>query len=101
VTGIINGCGSITAALGLVLVTWMHQSIGWLSVWIMLIIGTLVGCALLMPRVMEEMSERSNEYQPLIIEINAERSAQHQTPNGMAKQTTPGPVVSSYQSTAN
>ncbi|CAM9850791.1 unnamed protein product, partial [Phaeothamnion confervicola] len=53
VTGIINGSGSVTAALGLLAIGPMQQALGWTAVWYFLILSTLVGCALLVPKVMK------------------------------------------------
>merc|ERR1712125_37473 len=46
VTGLINGCGSITASIGLLAVGPLQDNFGWSSVWLFLIACTATGTAL-------------------------------------------------------
>ncbi|CAM9216009.1 unnamed protein product [Chrysoparadoxa australica] len=55
VTGLINGSGSITAAIGLLFIGRIQTAWGWASVWYFLIVCTVVGCALLYPKVKKEI----------------------------------------------
>lgn len=54
-TGLINGCGSITASLGLLAVGPLQDAFGWGSVWIFLIVCAATGTALLSPKIYEEL----------------------------------------------
>ncbi|KAG5183793.1 major facilitator superfamily domain-containing protein [Tribonema minus] len=47
VTGIINGSGSVTAAIGLLFIGDIQAAWGWSAVWYLLILSTLLGCSLL------------------------------------------------------
>merc|ERR1719197_2206478 len=51
VTGLINGCGSITASIGLLAVGPLQSSFGWGSVWIFLIGCTGTGTLLMSPKI--------------------------------------------------
>jgi len=64
VTGIINGTGSITAALGLSFVTWLQVAYGWAWVWYFLIICTAAGCTILSPKVYREITVQPG-YEPI------------------------------------
>lgn len=55
VTGIINGSGSITAALGLMVIGPLQVKYGWASVWYFLIGCTIMGSSLMMPKVLKEI----------------------------------------------
>jgi sugar phosphate permease len=55
VTGIINGSGSITAALGLMAIGPMQVTYGWTSVWYFLILCTIIGTLLMSPKVYKEI----------------------------------------------
>eukprot|EP01041_Mallomonas_annulata_P010554 gene10554-22013_t len=55
VTGIINGSGSITAALGLMVIGPLQLRYGWASVWYFLILCTVIGTSLMMPKVLKEI----------------------------------------------
>ena len=55
VTGLINGCGSITASIGLLAVGPLQDAFGWGSVWIFLIVCAFTGTALLSPKIYEEL----------------------------------------------
>ena len=55
VTGIINGSGSITAALGLMVIGPLQLKYGWGAVWYFLIGCTIVGTSLMFPKVMKEI----------------------------------------------
>lgn len=56
VTGLINGCGSITASIGLLAVGPLQDAYGWGSVWIFLITCAFTGTALLSPKIYEELN---------------------------------------------
>ena len=55
VTGVINGIGSCTCALGLWLVTYLQTQIGWRMVWWFLMTCTLTSSVLLTPKVYREL----------------------------------------------
>ena len=55
VTGIINGSGSITASIGLLAIGPLQKSYGWSSVWYFLVGCTVVGTALMGPKIRREM----------------------------------------------
>ena len=55
VTGIINGSGSIIAALGLLTVGPLQQTYGWSAVWLLLIVNTIVGTLLTSPQIYKEL----------------------------------------------
>merc|ERR1712238_515445 len=55
VTGLINGCGSVTAALGQILVGPIMDRYGWGSVWLYLMACTAVGTALMVPKIKDEL----------------------------------------------
>jgi sugar phosphate permease len=71
ITGIINGSGSITAAIGLLVVGPMTKVYGWSSVWYFMMLLTFTGTMLLMPNVKKEMGYgeakvRTDETSPLL-----------------------------------
>merc|ERR1712238_225513 len=55
VTGLINGCGSVTASLGLLAVGPLQDTYGWSSVWLFLIGCTSVGTLLMTPKIWAEL----------------------------------------------
>jgi len=55
VTGIINGSGSLTAALGLNLIGPLQVNYGWSAVWYFLIGCVIMGSGLMMPKVIKEL----------------------------------------------
>ena len=55
VTGLINGCGSITASIGLLAVGPLQETYGWSSVWYFLIGCTTTGTLLMSNKIIEEM----------------------------------------------
>merc|ERR1711862_920726 len=55
VTGLINGCGSITASIGLLAVGPLQNSFGWGSVWYYLMACTTIGTLLMSPKIYEEV----------------------------------------------
>lgn len=55
VTGLINGCGSITASIGLLAVGPLQASFGWSSVWLYLIGCTSCGTLLMAPKIFQEI----------------------------------------------
>jgi hypothetical protein len=64
VTGIINGSGSVTAALGQLAIPVLYQmgiadGVGYRYVWFFLILCTAVGTSLLSPRIYKELYPRA------------------------------------------
>lgn len=55
VTGLINGCGSITASIGLLAVGPLQETFGWSSVWVFLIACTAIGTALMGTKIYAEL----------------------------------------------
>jgi MFS transporter, OPA family, solute carrier family 37 (glycerol-3-phosphate transporter), member 1/2 len=55
VTGLINGCGSVTASIGLMAVGPLQQAFGWGSVWLYLIGCTTIGTLLMSPKMYDEL----------------------------------------------
>jgi MFS transporter, OPA family, solute carrier family 37 (glycerol-3-phosphate transporter), member 1/2 len=55
VTGLINGCGSITASLGLLAVGPLQKAFVWGSVWIYLIACTATGTLLMGTKIYAEI----------------------------------------------
>jgi len=55
VTGLINGCGSITASIGLLAVGPLQAAFGWGSVWLFLMGCTFTGTALMGSKIKEEL----------------------------------------------
>jgi sugar phosphate permease len=55
VTGIINGSGSITAALGLLLIGPIQVSYGWSAVWYFLVFCTVIGTFCMSSKVYKEI----------------------------------------------
>lgn len=55
VTGIINGSGSITAALGLMLIGPIQVHFGWTYVWYFLVFCVVMGTILMSPKVYKEI----------------------------------------------
>lgn len=55
VTGLINGCGSITASVGLLAVGPLQARYGWGSVWVFLMGCTATGTLLMTPKIKEEL----------------------------------------------
>lgn len=55
VTGIINGCGAITASIGLLAVGPLQDKFGWGSVWLFLIGCTSTGTLLMAPKIYQEL----------------------------------------------
>lgn len=55
VTGLINGCGSITASIGLLAVGPLQDNYGWSSVWLFLIGCTASGTLLMSPKIYSEL----------------------------------------------
>lgn len=64
VTGIINGSGSITAALGLLLIGPIQVNYGWAWVWYFLVFCTVVGTLLMSPKVYKELFEHEETAAP-------------------------------------
>eukprot|EP00978_Attheya_sp_CCMP212_P024605 scaffold77535_cov60-Attheya_sp.AAC.6 len=55
VTGLINGCGAITASVGLLAVGPLQAAYGWGSVWLFLIACTATGTLLMAPKIYDEL----------------------------------------------
>jgi sugar phosphate permease len=55
VTGLINGCGSFTASVGLLAVGPLQEAFGWSSVWVYLIGCTATGTILMSSRIYAEI----------------------------------------------
>jgi len=55
VTGLINGCGAITASIGLLAVGPLQDKFGWGSVWIFLMGCTATGTLLMSPKIYSEL----------------------------------------------
>ena len=55
VTGLINGCGAITASLGLLAVGPLQEAYGWSSVWLFLIGCTATGTLLMSTKIYAEL----------------------------------------------
>lgn len=55
VTGLINGCGAITASVGLLAIGPLQEKFGWESVWFYLIGCTIVGTLLMTPKIYTEL----------------------------------------------
>lgn len=68
VTGIINGCGSIMASLGLVVVGPLSIAYGWKYVWLLLTFCTLLGTLLMYPVILKEfrMHEETSTALPMM-----------------------------------
>ncbi|CAB1097621.1 unnamed protein product [Ectocarpus sp. CCAP 1310/34] len=61
VTGIINGSGSIVAAVGLLIIGPLQNFGGWKAVWYFLVASTIAGMALLAPLVHKEIFNHGHE----------------------------------------
>lgn len=61
VTGLINGCGSITASVGLLAVGPLQATFGWSSVWIFLIGCTATGTGLMGTKIYSELYPEPEE----------------------------------------
>mmetsp|Transcript_3705 Transcript_3705/g.6555 ORF Transcript_3705/g.6555 Transcript_3705/m.6555 type:complete len:487 (-) Transcript_3705:400-1860(-) len=55
VTGLINGCGSVTSAIGLLPIGPLQSAFGWPAVWIYLIVCTATGMCLLGSKIYDEI----------------------------------------------
>jgi len=55
VTGLINGCGSVTASIGLLAVGPLQKEFGWGSVWVFLIACTATGTLLMSTKIYAEL----------------------------------------------
>lgn len=54
-TGLINGCGAITASIGLLAVGPLQAQFGWSSVWLFLMGCTFTGTALMATKIKDEL----------------------------------------------
>jgi len=61
VTGLINGCGSITASIGLLAVGPLQEAYGWGSVWVFLIACTSTGTLLMSTKIYAELFPPAEE----------------------------------------
>jgi len=61
VTGLINGCGSVTASLGLLAVGPLQDAFGWGAVWYFLIGCTATGTLLMSPKIYTELFPSPDE----------------------------------------
>jgi len=61
VTGLINGCGAITASIGLLAVGPLESAFGWSSVWYFLMACTATGTLLMSPKIYVELFKQ-NDY---------------------------------------
>jgi len=61
VTGLINGCGSITASIGLLAVGPLQDNFGWSSVWLFLIACTATGTGLMGTKIYSELYPEAEE----------------------------------------
>jgi len=57
VTGLINGCGAITASIGLLAVGPLQAHFGWSSVWYFLMGCTTTGTLLMSPKIYRELTQ--------------------------------------------
>merc|ERR1711957_433762 len=55
ITGLINGCGAITAAIGLLAIGPLQDKFGWSSVWVYLIGCTGTGTLLMSTKIYSEL----------------------------------------------
>lgn len=62
VTGLINGCGAITASIGLLAVGPLQSAFGWGSVWLFLMGCTFTGTALMGTKIYDELFPAPEEY---------------------------------------
>merc|ERR1712066_955232 len=60
VTGIINGSGSIIAAIGLMFIGPLKSLGGWAAVWYFLIMCVLTGTALMGPKIYKELTDHKS-----------------------------------------
>lgn len=60
VTGLINGCGAITASIGLLAVGPLQATFGWSSVWLFLMACTFVGTALMGTKIYDELFPKAD-----------------------------------------
>jgi len=77
VTGIINGSGSVTAAVGQLAIPVLYSAglakgVGYRYVWYFLIFCTLVGTSLMAPKILKELGGRAEE-EPLLATSSASR----------------------------
>lgn len=71
VTGIINGSGSVTAALGQLAIPVFYamgqqDSVGYRYVWYFLVVCTIIGTSLMSPKILKELQELRHESMPLL-----------------------------------
>jgi len=61
ITGLINGCGAITAAIGLLAIGPLQDKFGWSSVWVYLIGCTGTGTLLMSTKIYSELFPKAQE----------------------------------------
>ena len=66
VTGLINGCGAITASIGLLAVGPLQATYGWSSVWLFLIACTATGTLLMTPKIWAELFPPATEEEEMV-----------------------------------
>ena len=62
VTGLINGCGAITASIGLLAVGPLQNAFGWSSVWFYLMGCTAIGTGLMGTKIRDELFPQPEGY---------------------------------------
>ena len=67
VTGLINGCGSITASVGLLAVGPLQDAFGWGSVWLYLIGCTSVGTLLMGTKIYAELFPPTEDVEASVV----------------------------------
>jgi sugar phosphate permease len=83
VTGIINGSGSVTAALGQLAIPYFYQwgidrGVGYRYVWFFLIVCTVIGTALMGTKILKELNEGEGENQTLVNDNNRPSRSNYQ-----------------------
>jgi OPA family glycerol-3-phosphate transporter-like MFS transporter 1/2 len=76
VTGIINGSGSIVAAMGLILIGPMQARYGWRVIWYLITLCTALGTLLLSPAIWKELTRTAEETSPVSTGTPAHRNYQ-------------------------
>jgi len=66
VTGLINGCGAITAAIGLLAIGPLQEKYGWSSVWLYLIGCTCTGTLLMTPKIYSELFPKVDTHSEIV-----------------------------------
>jgi sugar phosphate permease len=77
VTGIINGSGSITASLGLLLIGPLQVKYGAASLWYFLMLCAVLGTVLMAPKVLKELKYAEEEGLILVRPVPTRRAGQY------------------------